>query len=83
MTNPSECHERLTGVFREVFDDESLKIEDHYAAENIPGWDSLMHINLIIAIEEEFDVKFSTTEIASFRCVGDVKELIVARSKAA
>ncbi len=83
MMDRSECHQRLTSVFREVFDDESLEIKDYYAAEHIPEWDSLMHINLIIAIEDEFDVKFSTAEIASFQCVGDVKELIVARSKAA
>jgi acyl carrier protein len=71
------CHERLTKVFRETFDDPSLQIKDHYTARNIPGWNSLMHINLVLAIEEEFEITFTTAEIAGFKCVGDAKKLIL------
>ena len=51
-------------------------------AADIEGWDSLMHINLVVAVEQRFDIRFSTADIASFECVGDIKNLI-ARSKAA
>jgi len=74
-------NERLEKVFRVVFDDPALQIRDEYKADDIPGWDSLRHINLIVSIEEEFDIRFSTAEIASLACVGDVKRLIVARAK--
>jgi acyl carrier protein len=80
MTKESQCHERLTKVFREVFDDPSLQIEDDFNASNIPGWDSLAHINLIVEIEEEFGISFSTAEIAGFTCVGDVKKMIMQRA---
>ena len=80
MTKEAQCHERLTKVFREVFDERSLQIKDDYNASNIPGWDSLMHINLIVEIEEEFGISFSTAEISGFACVGDVKKLILQRA---
>jgi acyl carrier protein len=80
MTKESRCHERLTNVFREVFDNPLLQIEDDYNAESIPNWDSLAHINLIVLIEEEFGISFSTAEISGFTCVGDVKKLILQRA---
>jgi acyl carrier protein len=76
-----QIHKRLTKVFREVFEDLSLEIKDESNAKDIPGWDSLAHVNLTIAIEEEFDIRFLTTEIASFTCVGDVKKVIQERIK--
>lgn len=81
MTKEERCHDRLTKVFRESFDDPSLQIKDNYNAKSIPGWDSLMHINLIVGIEEEFDITFSTAEIAEFKCIGDVKKVILQRAK--
>ena len=80
MIEQAHCHERLTRVFRDTFDDPSLQIKDDDTANSIPGWDSLMHINLIVGIEEEFDITFSTAEIAGFKCIGDVKALICQRA---
>jgi len=68
-------------VFREIFEDASLEVKDEYNAKDIPGWDSLAHVNLTIAIEEEFGIRFLTAEIASFACVGDVKKVIQERTK--
>jgi acyl carrier protein len=81
MTQHIQCHERLTKVFREIFDDPSLEIKDEYNASDIPGWDSLAHVNLVVSIEDEFDIKFTTAEIASLTCVGDAKELILTRAR--
>lgn len=77
----NQCHERLTRVFQETFDNPSLQIKDDYNAKSIPDWDSLMHINLIVAIEEEFDIIFTTKEIAEFACIGDVKKLVLQRAR--
>jgi len=64
--------EKLTNVFRETFGDESIVISDETTANDIEGWDSLSHVNLIIAIELAFDIEFTTSEIISFENVGQM-----------
>lgn len=73
-----ECpvHQRLQVIFQENFDDDSLQLEDHFTAKHISGWDSLMQVNLVVSIEEEFDVRFTTDEIASISCIGEMKQAI-------
>ena len=53
-----EVYERLNAVFADVFDDEDLTVNDETTAADVDGWDSLMHITLIDAVEEEFDISF-------------------------
>jgi len=53
MTQMNDVHTRLTAIFRDVFDDESLVLRDDLTAEDVENWDSLTHINLIVAIEKE------------------------------
>ncbi|MCK7546196.1 acyl carrier protein [Marinobacter bryozoorum] len=71
-----EIDERLAQVFRSVFDDESLKVESHFTADNIDKWDSLNHINLIFAVEEEFGITLGTRELEQMECVGDLQACI-------
>jgi len=59
-----DVRERLQSVFREVFNDFSLVLRDEMTAEDIDGWDSLAHINLIIAVERALGIKFATAEIS-------------------
>lgn len=66
----SDLTKQLQAVFREVFDDESIELKDGMTAKDIEGWDSLMNINLIIAIEERFGVKFATAEISGLKGKG-------------
>ena len=61
MTN---IRDRFLEVFREVFEDDRLVIEDHQAAKDFADWDSLRHISLIIAVERAFNIRFATAEIA-------------------
>jgi len=63
----AEVRERLQSVFREVFDDPELVLSDAMTAADIDGWDSLMHINLIIAVEKRFAIKFATAEISRMK----------------
>lgn len=68
--NREELYERLNAVFQDVFDDEMITVNDCTTADDIEDWDSLEHINLIVAVEKEFHMKFSMGEINQFKNVG-------------
>ena len=72
----AEVRTRLTGVFRDVFDDPSIAIFDEMTAAEVEGWDSLTHVTLIVATEKAFDVKFTTRDIQSLQNVGGFVALI-------
>lgn len=74
--NNDEILAKMQDIFRDIFDDESLVITPETTAKDVDGWDSLEHINLISAIEEEFDIDFSIGEITEFKKVGDVIDTI-------
>ncbi len=67
-----EIRQRVQKIFREVFESPSLIVSERTTAADIPSWDSLTHINLIIALEEEFGIQFSSEEVTSMTCVGDL-----------
>jgi acyl carrier protein len=75
----SEVYTRLTVVFRDVFDDESLELRPAMTAKDIAGWDSFNHINLILATETEFGVKFGTAEVESLQNVQSFADLVQAK----
>ena len=62
--------ERLTRVFRNVFQDDSIILNPQMTADDVEGWDSLSHVNLIIAVEIEFGIEFTQAEIRTFENVG-------------
>jgi acyl carrier protein len=66
----------LRGVFREVFDDAAIEISPETTADDIEGWDSLMHIQLVTSVEAHFSVKFKLREIMKFNDVGDLCDSI-------
>jgi len=63
----NDLRQRLQNVFRDVFDDPELVIEDDMTGRDIDGWDSLTHINLIVAIERAIAIKFATAEISRMK----------------
>ena len=63
-------------VFREIFDDPELEISNETNASDIEGWDSFNHITLIVELEDKFDIQFTTKEIGSMTCVGDLYEIL-------
>jgi acyl carrier protein len=75
VTN-QEVLDRLTPIFREVFDDDSLVIGNDTTAADVEGWDSFNHISLIIAIESRLNVRFQVAEIEDLRNVGELARLI-------
>jgi acyl carrier protein len=73
---------RMQNIFRDVLDEESLELRPDMTAADVEKWDSLTHINLIVAIEREFRVRFSTAEVASLANVGDLAGLIEKKQSA-
>ncbi|WP_261568649.1 acyl carrier protein [Frankia gtarii] len=68
--------DRLQQIFREIFGDDDLIVSDTMTAADVPGWDSLAHINLIYAVEREFSIQIADDRLASFTTVGDLREHI-------
>jgi acyl carrier protein len=66
----------LTDVFREVFDNPEISLSPETTANDVDGWDSLSHINLIMAIELRFNISFSQKEVFGFKNVGDMANCI-------
>ena len=63
-------------VFRDVFDEPDLVITRESNAENVPDWDSMTHVNLVIAIEKRYKVKFALGELGELKDVGDLLDLL-------
>ena len=73
-----QIYARLTDIFQDVFDEESIRLTPGLSAKDVEGWDSLTHIRLILTIEKAFKIKFSTSEIGKLEDVGDLVALIEA-----
>jgi acyl carrier protein len=71
-----DIYARLTEIFRDVFDDDDIVLTPNTTAADIQDWDSFNHINLIVAIETRFGIKFQTAEIESLKNVGDMVAVI-------
>ena len=76
----AQIYSRLTQIFEDVFDDDSIQVSAALTARDVDGWDSLTHIRLILTIEKAFKVKFSTSEIGKLENVGDLVSVIKART---
>lgn len=76
MQTEQTIREQLNQVFREVFDDDSIEISDDMTAADVEEWDSLNHINLIVAVERTFRIRFSTKEVNGLANVGEFIALI-------
>lgn len=64
--------EKVQEIFRNVLDDNSIVLANTTTVDDIEGWDSLSHIQLIVAIEKEFKVKFTSKDMLSWQNVGDI-----------
>lgn len=63
-------------VFRSVFDRDDLVITRESSAYSVEGWDSLAHINLVMALEKKYKVKFGLGELSDLENVGDLLNLL-------
>ncbi len=74
-----EVFEKLNEVFRDVFDDDAIVVTDKTTADDIEEWDSLEHINLIAAVEQEFGMKFNMGQVLSMKNVGEMADIILGK----
>lgn len=66
----------LQPIFRDVLDDPKLQITRQSSAANVKGWDSLAHINLVTAIEQEYGIRFALGELEELKNVGEMIDLM-------
>jgi len=71
-----KCQETLNEVFRQVFANPKLDITPELTPNDIDGWDSMAHVNLIAAVELRFKIKFDSKELRKIGTVGDLGQLI-------
>lgn len=76
-----EVYERLNKVFREVFDDEEIVLQDDTTADDIEDWDSFEHINLVVAVESEFSFKIPMGKVITMKNVGEMVDIILEMGK--
>ena len=68
--------ETMNQIFQNVFDDDTIQINPAMTANDIDGWDSLSHVNLILAVEAEFRIRFNNKELLLLKKVGDLYSVI-------
>ena len=76
-----EVYSQLTEIFRDIFDDEDIVLTDATTAEDIEDWDSLEQINLLVAIEKNFNIKFQLAQVSSLENVGAMATLVMELAK--
>ncbi len=79
--NNNEIAARLNEVFRDVFGDSSISVNPSTTSDDIEDWDSIEHINLIAAVEDEFGMRFKMREVSGMKNVGEMMNIIAERGK--
>lgn len=72
----SDVYAALQDIFRDIFDDDEIELEPTTSAADIPEWDSFNHVNIIVASEMKFGVKFLAAELDDLKNVGDFVALV-------
>lgn len=75
-----DTYKKLTKVFREVFDDDSIELTPETTANDIDDWDSIEHINLIATVEDAFGMRFQMREVSGMKNVGEMVQIIESRT---
>lgn len=81
IMNRNEVIKRLTDVFRDVFDDDTIAISESTTSADIEDWDSIEHINLVGAVEDEFKMRFKMREVSGMKNVGEMINIICERGR--
>jgi len=71
---------KMTDIVKDVLDLDDLTLTEATTASEVEDWDSIMHVEIIVAIEEEFGIKFTTMEIEKFDTVGDIASLTLSKA---
>lgn len=77
--NSDQIYSALTEIFNDVFFLDDITLRPEMTAKDIEGWDSYKQIEILVASEERFGIKFTSLEVNDFRCLGDLAALIQAK----
>lgn len=67
---------RLVEIVRDVLGDDELVLDEHTTATQVPGWDSLAHINIMVSVETEYGVAFNTDQLSRYRNLGELQDFL-------
>jgi acyl carrier protein len=73
---------KMTDILRDIFEDPDLAVTAETNAKSVPGWDSMAQVKVLMAVEEEFDVRFSSREMDKLRNVGDLVAAVARHTEA-
>ena len=73
----------LTGILQDVFEDDGLVVTRDTTAADVPGWDSLQHVTLILRVEGHFGLRLTSAEVSDLKTVGDLHDIVARRRGAA
>lgn len=75
----SEILQQVNGIFTDIIDEENIELSTETTANDIEGWDSLTHIQLVVAIEKHFKIRFNSKEIQGWKNIGELLSSISAK----
>jgi acyl carrier protein len=75
----ADIYATLTEIFRDVFLQNDLTITPEMTAKDVAGWDSFKQIEIILAVESQYNIKFNTKELDSLQSAGDLARIIAAK----
>jgi acyl carrier protein len=79
----NDVHQRLEEIARKIFDDDSLLLTDSTTPADVPGWDSLAHVNFMFSVEREFNLQLSEDEFVGFEDIAGLKRILSEKLAAA
>jgi acyl carrier protein len=80
MPTEPEIYGAMTEIFQDVFMRDDLVLKADLSAKDVKGWDSFKQIEIVMATEERFGMKFTTRELDSLQCVGDLAKVVAAKT---
>jgi acyl carrier protein len=75
MTREEILHE-ISKVFADTLDEDAVALSENSKADDVEGWDSLTHVQLVVAVEKKFKIRFTAKEIQSWKNVGELIDSI-------
>ncbi|HEY0423562.1 MAG TPA: acyl carrier protein [Rhodopila sp.] len=79
MATEAEIYNNLNEIFTDVFMRDDIKLSAELTAKEVKGWDSFKQIEIIMASEEKWGIKFNTRELDALRCVGDLAKMVATK----